>query len=150
MPPTLKLAILRGPQKGIIVPFTQADEALALAYTLFMELHKNMSEHRQTAVQPRHFVKNFWQAYASASAEAEAEATQANSQHILCQADGFHFILLINQEIPTVRNFHNDHIIMTEKEARLWYRITLIPIVSLGDGLFKLTEEASAAAAAVT
>ena len=103
-----------------------------------------MTEQGQKEVQPRHFVKNFWQAYAA----AEAEAAGTTSQHMLCYASGFHFLLLINMDKPTVKDFDNHYIQMTPAEASVWYRVEGygIPIITLGGGLFKLTEEAATAA----
>jgi hypothetical protein len=145
MSQTLKLAILRGPKKGILVSFNEADQALSLAHSLFMDLYKDMTEQGQKEVQPRHFVKNFWKAYAAAEA---VEAVKATSQHMLCYASGFHFLLLINMDKPTVKDFDNHYILMTPTEARVWYRVEGygIPIITLGGGLFKLTEEAATAA----
>lgn len=110
-----------------------------------MNLYKDMTKQGQKEVQPRHFVKNFWKAYAAAE---EAVAVEATSQHMLCYASGFHFLLLINMDKPTVENFDNHYILMTPAEASLWYRVEGygIPIITLGGGLFKLTEEAANAA----
>ena len=135
----LKLAILRGAHKGILVPFTEADEALSLAHTLFMDLTE------QRTFQNPQFAKNFWQAFAIADTAKNTQTSTA-SQHFLCNADGFHFLLLINQDIPTVRDFDNQYIVMTAQEVGFWYRIMGygIPLVDLGGGLFKLKAAAAA------
>jgi hypothetical protein len=128
-----------GGQRGIIVSVGSTDEVLALA----KELASGSSDYLDTmSAKSRDLSMQLIDTRCVDIHGWFSSGAAGSGEHWICTVGARNFYLLVDIAMPTSHMSKSDQVLMTVAEARAYYKsVDNEQLVSLGPGLFRLTEQ---------